>query len=89
MITGSSKGIGFSLAKKLSRFDCVLVIHGRNKTRLEQSQKLLSGNKAMIDFISADLSDSSNIDILFEKRKRVHASILVIIFSIDALSLLS
>ena len=66
-ITGSTRGIGLSLAKKLSRYNCKLIINGRNEDRVEQIVNTLKKNGNYISGIAADLSEQENINKLFDK----------------------
>ena len=67
LITGSTKGIGLSLAKKLSKFNCKLIINGRNESRLEDIVNKLKKRNKFISGIVTDLSVQENIDTLFDK----------------------
>ena len=67
LITGSTRGIGLSLAKKLSRYNCKLIINGRNEDRVEQIVNTLKKNGNYISGIAADLSEQENINKLFDK----------------------
>lgn len=37
LVTGSSSGLGFSIAKKLHKEGCYIILNGRNKTRLDRA----------------------------------------------------
>ena len=39
LVTGSSSGLGFSIAKKLHKEGCHIILNGRNKTRLDRALK--------------------------------------------------
>ena len=39
LITGSSSGLGFSIAKKLHKEGCHIILNGRNKARLDRALK--------------------------------------------------
>ena len=42
LVTGSSRGIGFALARGLLETGCVVVLNGRDRTALERAEKELS-----------------------------------------------
>ena len=42
LVTGSSRGIGFALARGLLEAGCVVVLNGRDRTALERAEKELS-----------------------------------------------
>jgi len=51
LITGSSKGIGFEIAKKFHEEGCNVIINGRDKYDLEKAQSKLRGSRALcLDF---------------------------------------
>mmetsp|Transcript_3751 Transcript_3751/g.5078 ORF Transcript_3751/g.5078 Transcript_3751/m.5078 type:complete len:363 (-) Transcript_3751:1523-2611(-) len=67
VVTGSSSGIGFELAKELLRRDCSVVITGRSQERCEQSLDMIKESLADMDIsdkavaCSADLSDFEQV----------------------------
>ncbi len=67
LITGSTSGIGLSLAKVFSKLDCKLVIHGRDEKKVNSTLKLLESKNKNILGIVADLSDESNFDDVIKK----------------------
>lgn len=67
IITGSTNGIGLSLAKTFSKTNCKLVIHGRDETRVKNTVALLNKSNKNILGIVADLSDESNFDAVIQK----------------------
>ena len=66
IITGSTSGIGLSLAKVFSKLNCKLVIHGRSETKVNAVLNNFN-NKENIIGIVADLSDEKNFDTLINK----------------------
>lgn len=63
IITGSTSGIGLSLAKVFSKLDCKLVIHGRSETKINSVLEKFNNNPNIIGVV-ADLEDEKNFDIL-------------------------
>lgn len=55
-ITGSTRGIGRELAKQCLHYGAHVVIHGRNKTRLQLMHKELTEISPRVDSICADLA---------------------------------
>lgn len=65
LITSSTKGIGFELAKLLSKYNCNIVICGIDK--VEAAEKQLKQFNNNIISIKCDLSDSKQVESLFKK----------------------
>lgn len=63
LITGGSSGIGFELARQLTQKGNVVVITGRDLSKLEQAKKRLPS----LHIFQSDVSDPKAIKSLFEK----------------------
>jgi len=74
LITGSSRGIGFSIAKKLSEFGHQVVISGRNPEKLVESAKKINAS----GFIAGDLLEN-------DFSSRIYKSAVDILENIDVL----
>ena len=57
LITGSSQGIGFALAKGLARAGATLIINGRDQTKVESASQLLEADGAVIHQLAFDATD--------------------------------
>lgn len=67
LVTGASKGLGFSMAKGLAAFGAKLVILARGRAGLEEArEKLESGGAEVISRV-LDVSDSSAVPGAFEE----------------------
>ncbi len=67
LITGSTKGIGLSIAKKISKTGAIIIVNGRDEKRLESTVKMLEeNNKNKVSGIQADISVEENIVKMFE-----------------------
>ncbi len=77
VITGGSSGVGFAIAKDLSRDNKVIII-GRDETKLVSSVAHLGPN---VSSISADLSKRVGIDKAVEKINATFSSVDVLIHS--------
>lgn len=77
LVTGSTAGIGFSIAKRLAEEGAEVIISGRSKSKLEDAlsglKKLISGGK--FHSILADASSAEGAAVLFESAP--HVDILV------------
>ena len=61
LVTGSSKGIGFSLSKGLAKAGAQLVMNGRNEDDLEAAADTLSATGARVDTLSFDVTDPAAV----------------------------
>ena len=57
VITGSSSGIGYSIAKNFSDLGGNVIINGTNKTKLINSCKKLNSNS---NYVQSDLTNERN-----------------------------
>ena len=64
LITGSTRGIGLSTAKKLSRTGATIIIHGRDETKVEAAVKMIKKNSP-VSGVASDLSVEQNIETMF------------------------
>lgn len=69
LLTGASDGIGLESAKKLAVLGHHLIIHGRNKSKIEsvKSELMALPNVSKIDTIIADLSDLQQVTTFAKK----------------------
>ena len=65
IITGSTKGIGFELAKTLNNFKSKLVINGRNKDNVDSIVKKFKKINDNVIGVDADISKESDVLKLF------------------------
>ncbi len=61
LITGSSKGIGFALARGLAEAGAALVLNGRNAERLEAARAELAGEGHTVHASVFDVTDSESV----------------------------
>ncbi len=57
LITGSSQGIGFALARGLAEAGAEIVLNGRDAAKLEAAAKTLSGEGATVKTLAFDATD--------------------------------
>ena len=62
LITGSSQGIGFGIARGLGQAGATIILNGRNAERLNRAVSTLSGEGLKVFGYSFDVSDSNQID---------------------------
>ncbi|MBF0589445.1 MAG: SDR family NAD(P)-dependent oxidoreductase [Magnetococcales bacterium] len=81
LITGSTDGIGLETAKALASSGHTLLIHGRNKAKLAETQRLLSSisEAGTIESYQADLSHMPNVEALARAIAEKQASLDILI----------
>ena len=57
LITGSSQGIGFALAKGLQEAGAKIVLNGRDKSKLQNAADSLGGSSAGVETLAFDVTD--------------------------------
>jgi len=77
LITGSSKGLGKSLALVFSKNNYNIILHGRDKKALEDVKKLVIANNVECDIVIGDLTDIKTIEDLSKVAKEKDISILI------------
>ncbi|UYP67422.1 SDR family oxidoreductase [Thalassobacter stenotrophicus] len=71
LVTGSSKGIGFSLSKGLAKAGARLVMNGRNEDDLEAAADILRATGAQVDMLSFDVTDPTAVGEAINDYERV------------------
>ncbi|HAT86559.1 MAG TPA: oxidoreductase [Rhizobiales bacterium] len=64
LITGATDGIGLETARMLAKQGHVLLLHGRNQSKLDIVKEQLSDSPASLQIYRADLSDLSDVQAL-------------------------
>jgi len=70
IVTGSSAGIGFAIAKRFAQAGIVCVINGRNPEKLETAEKEIRAINPNSISIKADVSKEEEIKSLVEETKK-------------------
>jgi len=71
LITGSSQGIGYALAKGLAGAGATIILNGRNKEKLEQAAKTLRESNATVETCVFDVTDHQGKTITNQHCQRV------------------
>jgi len=80
LITGSSKGLGTSLALVFARNNYDIILHGRDEQRLNAVKKTVSKHKVDCEIVRGDITSNlafNTIDRLYEAAKRRNIDVLI------------
>ena len=77
LITGSTGGLGYHLAKYFSAKGHPLLIHGRDKEKLDLIKNKISNEKVKVNSVVADLSKLNDIKILSNQANKDEVKILI------------
>jgi gluconate 5-dehydrogenase len=61
LITGSSQGIGFALAKGLAAAGASIVVNGRDETKAQAAAEILRATGASVDVLCFDATDHTGV----------------------------
>jgi gluconate 5-dehydrogenase len=67
LVTGSSQGIGYALAKGLGQAGAEIIINGRDGARLEEARRELSGSGIKVHSAAFDVTDEAAVNAAVEK----------------------
>ncbi|NTV98705.1 MAG: SDR family oxidoreductase [Chlorobiaceae bacterium] len=70
VITGSSRGIGFGLAKRFLEQDCNVILNGSTPESTRKAAELLAGFGDRVHGVAADISTGEGIRFLYEEACR-------------------
>lgn len=79
-VSGSSRGIGLDIAKKLHAEGCNIAINSRNKTSLEEVSKSLDGSFA----VSGDLTNPEIARLVIDKVKKQFGKIDILVCNVGS-----
>lgn len=61
LVTGSSQGIGFALAKGLAAAGAEIVLNGRDEDKLAEAARTLEGTGAVVHVLAFDVTDHDGV----------------------------
>src|SRR5208282_5367976 len=79
LITGSSKGIGRSIAAAFAREGCQVVINGRNAAELEAAAAEMRGGQATVFAVVSDMTEAEGAKRVVEETVRRFGTIHVLV----------
>ena len=79
LITGSSMGIGFALARGLAQAGAHLVLNARNADRLEEAAKTLRAEGAQVATLAFDVTDADETRAAVDRFEAEHGAIDILV----------
>ncbi|SOE96606.1 gluconate 5-dehydrogenase [Burkholderia sp. D7] len=79
LVTGSSTGIGFALARGLAGAGAQVILNGRNEARLAEAVERLRGDGLTADALSFDVTSPSEVSAAIERIEREHGPIDILV----------
>lgn len=79
LVTGSSQGIGFALAKGLAEAGAALVLNGRDAGKLHAAAETLRGDDATVDTLAFDVTDHAAVRAAVDGYEAQHGAIDILI----------
>lgn len=67
VITGSTRGIGFAMAKEFLKAGCQVTVSGRREESLEPAREALKAFSGKVHFVPCDVRRKAEVDALWEK----------------------
>ena len=79
LITGSSQGIGFALAKGLASAGAAIVLNGRDKSKLDAAAETLRGEGAVVESLAFDATDHDAVRSAVDGFESAHGAIDILV----------
>ena len=79
LITGSSQGIGFALAKGLAASGAAIVLNGRDKTKLSKAADELKATGAKVFELAFDATDHEGVKVAVDQFEDTHGAIDILV----------
>ena len=79
LVTGSSQGIGFALARGLAAAGASIVLNGRNAAKLEQAAEALRAEGAAVEALAFDVTDHDGVRSAIDGFEAGHGAIDVLV----------
>lgn len=79
LVTGSSTGIGFALARGLAGAGAQVILNGRNEARLAEAVERLRGEGLTADALSFDVTSPPEVSAAIERIEREHGPIDILV----------
>ncbi|MEM9436008.1 MAG: SDR family oxidoreductase [Pseudomonadota bacterium] len=79
LITGSSQGIGFALAKGMAEAGAAIVLNGRDTAKLSAAADMLKARGAEVDVLAFDVTEHSDARAAIDGYEKTHGSIDILV----------
>jgi short-subunit dehydrogenase len=77
LLTGATRGLGFSLAKKLASLGHNLFLHGQNLKNLYQIKKYCDDNNFIANFLTSNFNNKNSLNIFLKKISGIKFDIII------------
>ena len=79
LITGSSQGIGFALARGMAAAGASIVVNGRDSDKLEAAAEQLRGDGAKVETLGFDVTDRAAVRAAIDKYEATQGAIDILV----------
>ncbi len=79
LITGSSQGIGFALARGLAGAGAEIILNGRDSTKLAEAKTILEGEGTKVHVLAFDVTDHEQVKVAVNGFEEEHGAINILI----------
>lgn len=79
LITGSSQGIGFALARGMAAAGASIVVNGRDSDKLEAAAEQLRGDGATVETLGFDVTDRAAVRAAIDKYEATQGAIDILV----------
>ena len=79
LITGSSQGIGFALARGLAGAGAEIILNGRDSTKLAEEKTILEGEGTKVHVLAFDVTDHEQVKVAVNGFEEEHGAINILI----------
>ena len=79
LITGSSQGIGFALARGLAQAGAAVVLNGRDQAKLDAARDTLAGEGLNVSSLAFDATDHAAVTAAIDSYESQHGAISILV----------